>query len=233
MWSWMLHKHLGLKGCELILFAIIWSYTIAGKTLFASESHLAEELGYTREHIGKSLRSLRKKGLINRSTKKHCKLPTYDYTVNIDGVYSAFPSIKDFLKDENKDHIMMGTYISMGSDIISHNSSTNICIFDNEADKDGPPPTPDNLLPSLEEIRAYANETKSLIDPKEFYETCCQKDWVISGRKVNDWRSLFDKWKPMQSTMAETSERQGHQQTNSPSVAEKYEAVFKSIGYGN
>lgn len=126
----------------------------------------------------------------------------------------------------------MGTYVSLGCDIFSHNRSINTCICDTGGDEDRPPSTPDNPIPTIEEIRVYANETKSLIDPNEFYETCCQKDWVISGRKVNDWRSLFDKWKPMQSTMAETSERQGHQQTNSPSVTEKYEALLKSIGYG-
>lgn len=230
----MLNRHLGLKGCELLLFAIIWSYTVSGKTLFVSESHLAEDLGYTREHVGKALRSLRKKGLITRSAKKHSKLPTYDYEVNIDGVYSAFPPIKDFLKNENKDHIMMGTNISMGCDIISHNRSINTIIYDTGGDEDGSPSTPDKPIPTIEEIRLYATETKSLIDPDEFYETCCRKDWIIRGRKVNDWRSLFDKWKPLQSAMAETSiERQGHLNANSTSVTEKYETVLKSIGYGN
>ena len=228
----MLHKQLGLKGCELIIFAIIWSYTISGKTLFVSESNLAEDLGYTREHVGKTLRSLRKKGLITRSSKKHSKLPTYDYIVNIDGVYSAFPPIKDILKDENQFHIGKGTYFSMGSDIISHNKSINTCICDNGEDVERPSATPDSHLPTLDEIRAYANETKSLIDPDEFYATCCRKKWVIGGRKVTNWRRLFEQWKPQQRTQAEAlKERRGNKNTASQSVTEKYESLFRSIGY--
>lgn len=225
----MLHKHLGLKGCELILFAIIWSYTISGKALFASESNLAEDLGYTREHIGKTLRALRKKGLISRSSKKHSKLPTYDYIVNIDGVCSAFPPMKDILKDEKKAHNMMGANFSRGSDIFSHNKSTNICIFDKGGDEDVPLSAPDNPLPTLEEIRTYASETKSLIDPEEFYETCCRKNWVIGGRIVNDWTRLFDHWKPKQQTKVEAQKERPT--TTAQSVTDKYESLFRSIGY--
>lgn len=80
--DWMMGKGLGLKGCELLIFAMIVSYSRKGKTLFVSEQSLAEYTGYTKRHISNALKNLRARGLIVQSRGKHSKYLTNEYTVD-------------------------------------------------------------------------------------------------------------------------------------------------------
>ena len=80
--DWMMGKRLCLKGCELLIFAMIVSYSRKGKTLFVSEQSLAEYTGYTKRHISNALKNLRARGLIVQSRGKHSKYLTNEYTVD-------------------------------------------------------------------------------------------------------------------------------------------------------
>lgn len=87
----MMGRGLKLKGCELLLFALIWSYTAKGKVMYVAEENLAVMMMYTREHIGRSLRTLRKKELIVRNGK-HPGGQSYDYVVNVEKVRQIIPA---------------------------------------------------------------------------------------------------------------------------------------------
>ena len=63
----MMRQGLNLKGCELLLFALIFSFSKKGLTMYESELSLSERLPYSREQIGKSLASLLSQGLVIRS----------------------------------------------------------------------------------------------------------------------------------------------------------------------
>ena len=52
--DWMMSDGLKLKGCELFLYALIHSYTKAGKTMFESEQSLGERFGYSRRNVVRS-----------------------------------------------------------------------------------------------------------------------------------------------------------------------------------
>lgn len=45
-------------------------------------------------------------------------------------------------------------------------------------------------IPTLEEVQAYADETKSLVDPVRFYDWYAKNRW----RGVLDWREKFRQW---------------------------------------
>ena len=48
--------------------------------------------------------------------------------------------------------------------------------------------------PSLAEVKAYADEIHSSVDPQRFYLYYSDKDWHIGNDPVSDWRALFRKW---------------------------------------
>lgn len=237
--EWMYAQNaLGLKGCELILFAFIWSFYIHGKSMFKGERDIADDFGYSREHVGQCLRSLIEKGYIVRSHKKHKGLPTYDYSINLNGVRIAYPGLNEALgRDPNvKVHTTVEDNITLQCNEMSQNRNrmTDICDTEGKEDAAANMDPPITIIPTLEEIKKYASETKSLTDPSEFYNTCCQRNWVIGGRQVDDWKRLFDKWKPTQSRRSEMKDapKQNNHASNSTSVVDEYKSLYRSIGYG-
>ena len=233
--EWMYAQNaLGLKGCELILFAFIWSFYIHGKAMFKGERDIADDFGYSREHVGQCLRSLIEKGYIVRSNKKHKGLPTYDYSININGVRIAYPGINDTLGGENgvKDHTMVGENVSLQCEEMSYNRNRMTDIYDTVGEDGAAANTdpPIKNIPTLEEIKKYANETKSLIDPNEFFKTCSQKNWIIGGGPVKNWKRLFDKWA---SPKIEEEQRRSRPTSHSNSALNDYENLLHEIGYGN
>ena len=48
--------------------------------------------------------------------------------------------------------------------------------------------------PSLAEVKAYADEIHSSVDPQRFYLYYAGKEWHIGNDPVSDWRALFRKW---------------------------------------
>ena len=106
--TWMCGQGLHLKGIELVLFALIWSFALRRKLMFLSEKSLAEVFGCTREQVGRSLALLHKKHLVIRSEtrRKHGKQlsPTYDYRIDLDGIGKIFPGIR-VIWDKEKKHL--------------------------------------------------------------------------------------------------------------------------------
>ena len=85
VYRWMLAGGLGLKGLSQSLFALVFSYSRCGRTLFESEESLAKCFGYSREHVCLTMNGLVKKGLIHRGAR-HEGLLTYDFSVDISAV---------------------------------------------------------------------------------------------------------------------------------------------------
>ena len=82
VYHWMLAGGLGLKGTSLGVFALVFSYTRCGRTMFESEESLAKCFGYSREHVCVTIGKLVNKGLIHKG-ERHGRLLTIDYTVDI------------------------------------------------------------------------------------------------------------------------------------------------------
>lgn len=54
--------------------------------------------------------------------------------------------------------------------------------------------------PTREEVRAYARERRSKVDPDQFYEYFTLGDWKDSeGKPVKAWKQKFVTWEKMQS----------------------------------
>ena len=48
--------------------------------------------------------------------------------------------------------------------------------------------------PSLDDIKKYAQETGSNVDPARFYQFYSGKDWMTGNEPINDWKALFRTW---------------------------------------
>ena len=84
MWCYVIYdfmrNDLGLKGITLDVFAVIFSYSKAGKNMFESEGNLAIRLHCTRRCIGMALASLLTQGLVTRTETSAAR--TFRYEVS-------------------------------------------------------------------------------------------------------------------------------------------------------
>lgn len=87
IYDWM-HQNLKLKGSELLVFALIYSFCckeIADnhyKNCTASQEYIGNRIGLARQNVSKTLRKLEDKGLIRIQKYKYGKY----YSVNFDEV---------------------------------------------------------------------------------------------------------------------------------------------------
>lgn len=48
--------------------------------------------------------------------------------------------------------------------------------------------------PSLKDVESYCSELKSNVRPGKFFEYYSERDWMLGGEPVNDWKALFRLW---------------------------------------
>ena len=95
VYGWMLGRGLGLKGCELLIFGLVVSYSRKGKVLFESEQSLSDYTGYSKRSIRTALKNLVAQGLIVRSDTQHPKYQTFDYTISDEVRGNFFPGSEE------------------------------------------------------------------------------------------------------------------------------------------
>ena len=118
IYEFMLAPGLKLKGCALLLYALIYSYTINGLEMFEGMESLAKRFNYTREFVGKSLRELSEAGLIIRCEHRHQPGNTYSYVANLSDPrceISSHPNV-------NKVHVSMRTKFTSAREESSHDN---------------------------------------------------------------------------------------------------------------
>lgn len=47
---------------------------------------------------------------------------------------------------------------------------------------------------TLEDVRAYARQSRSRSDPDRFFAYYSARGWKLEGRPIADWKALFDIW---------------------------------------
>ena len=56
-------------------------------------------------------------------------------------------------------------------------------------------------LPSLEEVKKYAREKDSSVNPVRFFNYYKMRGWKINGKRIEDWRAAFDVWESRDADM--------------------------------
>lgn len=76
---------LHLKGCELLVYAVVFGYSQKGAgCYFGSAAALAETLGVSRQTIVSTFKSLTERGLLIKTDDYHAGVHTCAYAVNLD-----------------------------------------------------------------------------------------------------------------------------------------------------
>ena len=82
--DWMITA-LHLKGCELLVYAVVFGYSQKGAgCYFGSAAALAETLGVSRQTIVSTFKSLTERGLLIKTDDYHAGVHTCAYAVNLD-----------------------------------------------------------------------------------------------------------------------------------------------------
>ena len=181
IFKWMIN--LGLKGIELIVYAIIFSFTKEGQEIKASRKYFCELTGATKPTIDKILKKLVNQDLVIKKTKKVNNLIFNSYRVNLKGVVKKFyHQQKNFTTGKE---ILQG-----GKEIlpIYNNSNNNTktkekCVKENK-----------NTI-KIEDVKAYAKSRGREDLAQKFYDYYTVNDWKDSnGKVVGNWKQKFILW---------------------------------------
>lgn len=203
--DWMSGNGLKLSGNELILYALVFSFSRKGKTMFESEENLAKKYKLSRKQTSTILKKLRSEGLIIRSQSKHPGLQSYDYFTNLDKVLPFYtPSCEEIAhldglvrnkvtprceeitqQDEKFVHTEMGRKVTPGCEEITHNNIV-YNTKDNIKDNVVTPPSFEQVKEKILPIFFFKNNCSPLIEAQKFYDHYKETGWKLGGGEILD-----------------------------------------------
>lgn len=167
---------LGLKGNELLVYAVIYGFSQDHDSWFSgSQSYLARWCNSTRQGIQKNLDSLIKKGLIEKRT------------VTINGTtYNNYRSCHP-----------ANSVCTPCQQSLHHNIEHNITPSDidtNVSISSPPKGSKSFVKPTVEEVRAYCAERRNGIDPEAFIDHYEANGWRVGKTPMKDWKAALRNW---------------------------------------
>ena len=173
--EWMISE-LGLKGTELLVYAIIFGFTqIEEQSFFGTRKYLAEFTGATVRSVQNALEALVDKGYLS----KHVSTVPCNGTRMVSYKAILHPQCKNFTGEK-----------------IAHNNNIHNSIKSNgvTVSKEGSSKSSRFIKPTVDEIRAYCNEKGYNIDPERFYDYNESKGWLVGKTPMKDWRAAVRTW---------------------------------------
>lgn len=164
---------LGLKGNELLVYAVIYGYSQEGQGCFyGSLSHLCDICGIaSRQTAISTIKSLMDKGLINKTETTHNGVKYIAYTASKN--WTGSPKIGQ--GDSPK---------------IGHNNKEDIYINNSLSIE----AAPKFKKPSVEEVEAYCQERGNSVDAQAFVDFYESKGWKVGSTPMKDWHACVRTW---------------------------------------
>ena len=172
---------LGLKGNELLIYAIIFGFSQAeGQAFTGGLRYLADWLNTSKRTVMDNLKSLVEKDLLEKEESfiNGVKFCTYRCK-NFTGVW------KNPLRGmENS---------SMGG---MEKTSPNNKIIDNKINKLNKERVSASRFsrPSLEEVREYCQQRQNSVDPEHFIDYYEANGWKVGRNSMKDWKAAVRNW---------------------------------------
>lgn len=168
-------NELGLKGNELLCYAIIYGFSQDGESEFTgSTSYLRFWLGVTKANVLCILQRLIDKNLIIKNDRVVNNLHFPTYRVNLALCKNNTTGIET---------------IPGGIETIPNNIENNIDTTKKEINKERK-----FVVPTVEEIQAYCEERNNGIDPQYFWAFYDAKGWKIGKEPMKSWKSAVLTW---------------------------------------
>lgn len=200
-------EEMGLKGNELMVYAIIYGFSQAKDNRFTgSLQYLADWTRSTKQGVLKNLKSLLDKGYIRKveGTNHGVKYVEY-YATEFNGVLNS-------VEQGYSTEFNGGIKLSLPNNIynnITDNKENNISPRTRDGQRK--PFVP----PTVEQVRAYCVEKNLPLDPVRFVQYYEAADWTDSkGKPVKNWKQKALMWeggnrngsKPISATVTESAE---------------------------
>lgn len=169
--GWM-RKELGLKGYELLAYALIFGFCQDGESTFkGSLSYVAEWLGCSKPTAISTLKNLVTKGLIERIEEPINGILFVRYRVLTTSKETLPPSQKS-LQGESR-NLTGGSQKTLPNNISKENNKGKDSIY----------------KPTLDEIERFCKERGNGVDAKRVYDYYSSADWKDGkGNPVRNWK---------------------------------------------
>lgn len=204
---------LGLKGNELLIYAIIYGFSQDGSSEFSgSLQYLADWTNSSKQCVIDTLKKLLEKKLIMKNVinVNNVRLCTYKtsvqnfdgYSKNLDGVVKNFEwgskkSLTGYSKNLNG-----GSQNSLPNNIYDNTNDNTTNIIEREGEQAPTHPKARFLKPTLEEIREYCLSRNNYVDPERFFDYYEANGWKVGKNPMKDWRAAVRTWESREKSEA-------------------------------
>ena len=161
---------------EMLLYALIYSYSDGGSAFYGSTEYLAKRLGSSKSRIIKVLNEMVSKGLIIKKTSGRFNF----YVTNFNYVCNTEEPPVSVQHPE-------GCQVDTEASVIPTPNNINNNIKNNIS-------VTRFVKPNVEEIEAYCKERNNSVDAQQFFDYYESKGWKVGKSPMKDWKSAVRTW---------------------------------------
>jgi predicted transcriptional regulator len=161
---------------EMLLYALIYSYSDGGSAFYGSTEYLAKRLGSSKSRIIKVLNEMVSKGLIIKKTSGRFNfyVTNFNYVCNTDE-----PPVS--VEHPERCHIDTESSVTPTPNNINNNINNNIT-------------AKRFVKPTVEEVRAYCKERNNNVDAEKFISHYDSNGWKVGKTPMKDWKGAVRTW---------------------------------------
>ena len=161
---------------EMLLYALIYSYSDGGSAFYGSTEYLAKRLGSSKSRIIKVLNEMVSKGLIIKkvSGRFNFYVTNFNYLCNTDE-----PPVSE--QHPTRCQSDTETSVIPTPNNINNNINNNII-------------AKRFVKPTVEEVRAYCKERNNNVDAEKFISHYDSNGWMVGKSSMKDWKGAVRTW---------------------------------------
>lgn len=190
--GWMLNR-LGLKGNELLVYAIIYGFSQNHESSFTgSIRYLSDFIGCSKRTVLTSLQRLSDMGLILKIERWANNVKYCEYAVVEQGGEIISPVVKNFPKPGEEISSQVVKNFPKGGEKISPNNKSDNKVDTKVINKVGKNSkfTP----PEVSKVAEYCAERNNNVDAEAFVDFYTSKNWFVGKTKMVDWKAAVRTW---------------------------------------
>lgn len=161
---------------EMLLYALIYSYSDGGSAFYGSTEYLAKRLGSSKSRIIKVLNEMVSKGLIIKKTSGRFNF----YVTNFNYVCNTEEPMVSVQHPE-RCQIDTESSVTPTPNNINNNINNNIS-------------AKRFVKPTVEEVRAYCKERNNNVDADKFITHYQSNGWKVGKTPMKDWKAAVRTW---------------------------------------
>ena len=157
---------------EMLLYALIYSYSDGGSAFYGSTEYLAKRLGSSKSRIIKVLNEMVSKGLIIKKTSGRFTfyITNFNYVCNTD---------ESSVSVQHPERCKIDTESSVVPTPNNINNNISTTRF---------------KKPTVEEVKDYCKERNNSVDAQQFFDYYESKGWKVGKSPMKDWKSAVRTW---------------------------------------